>query len=50
MQRGTAVKERLEVFGPLQAGDTVLKRGSEELKDGAKVKAKPFMPDGGAGK
>jgi hypothetical protein len=32
----------------LQEGDTILKRGSEQLKDGAKVKTKPFVPDGGA--
>jgi RND family efflux transporter MFP subunit len=48
VQRGTALKDRVEVFGPLQAGDTVLRRGSEELKDGTKVKPKPYVPDGGA--
>jgi membrane fusion protein (multidrug efflux system) len=37
-----------EVFGPLQAGDTVLKRGLEELKEGAKVNTKTDVPDGGA--
>ncbi|MCU1283097.1 MAG: efflux transporter, family, subunit [bacterium] len=41
VQRGTTLKDRVEVFGPLQAGDTILKRGSEELKGGAKVKTKP---------
>jgi RND family efflux transporter MFP subunit len=40
VQRGTALKDRVEVFGALQAGDTVLKRGSEELKPGAKVSTK----------
>jgi membrane fusion protein, multidrug efflux system len=50
VQRGTALKDRTEVFGPLQAGDTVLKRGSEELKDGTKVKTKLYAPDGGAGR
>jgi len=50
VQRGTALKDRVEVFGALQAGDAVLRRGSEELKDGAKVNAKPFVPDGGAGR
>jgi RND family efflux transporter MFP subunit len=46
VQRGTALKDRVEVFGSLQAGDTILKRGSEELKAGAKVKAR--VGDGGA--
>jgi RND family efflux transporter MFP subunit len=50
VQRGTALKDRVEVFGSLQAGDTVLRRGSEELKDGAKVNAKAYRPDGGAAK
>jgi RND family efflux transporter MFP subunit len=48
VQRGTALKDRVEVVGALQAGDTVLRRGSEELKDGARVKAKPYVADGGA--
>jgi hypothetical protein len=49
VQRGTALKGRVEVFGPLQAGDLVLTRGSEELKDGTKVMTKPYVPDGGTG-
>ncbi len=40
------VAHRVEVFGPLQAGDTVLKRCSEEMKDGTKVKTK--APGGAA--
>jgi RND family efflux transporter MFP subunit len=48
VQRGTALADRVEVVGALQAGDTVLRRGSEEMKDGAKVKAKLWTPDGGA--
>jgi RND family efflux transporter MFP subunit len=47
VQRGTSLKDRVEVFGALQAGDTVLRRGSEELKDGAKVKTRAWAPDGG---
>ena len=46
VQRGTALNDRVEVFGPLQAGDTVLRRGSEEMKDGTKVKVK--LADGAA--
>jgi membrane fusion protein (multidrug efflux system) len=48
VQRGTALKDRVEIFGPLQAGDTVLRRGSEEMKDGTKVKTKAYAPDGSA--
>jgi RND family efflux transporter MFP subunit len=48
VQRATALKDRVEVVGPLQPGDLVLRRGSEEMKDGTKVKAKPHVPDGGA--
>lgn len=48
VQRGTALKDLVEVVGPLQAGDTVLRRGSEELKDGTKVKTKAYVPDGSA--
>jgi RND family efflux transporter MFP subunit len=39
--RGVLVADKVEVFGPLQPGDTVLKRGSEELKTGDKVSPKP---------
>ncbi len=46
VQRGTALKDRVEVFGPLQAGDLVLTRGSEELKDGTKVLTKPYRGTG----
>ncbi|MCA1664738.1 MAG: efflux RND transporter periplasmic adaptor subunit, partial [Myxococcales bacterium] len=48
VQRGSAIEGSVEVIGPLQAGDIVLKRGSEELKDGAKVKSKVYARDGGA--
>ncbi|HEX9103555.1 MAG TPA: efflux RND transporter periplasmic adaptor subunit, partial [Polyangia bacterium] len=48
VQRGAALKDRVELFGALQAGDTILKRGSEELKDGSRVKTKPYVPDPGA--
>jgi RND family efflux transporter MFP subunit len=48
VQRGATVKDRVEVFGALDAGDLIAKRGSEEMKNGTKVTAKPFVPDGGA--
>jgi RND family efflux transporter MFP subunit len=48
VQRGTALKDRVEVFGQLQAGDIIFRRGSEEMKDGAKVKTKAYAPEEGA--
>jgi multidrug efflux pump subunit AcrA (membrane-fusion protein) len=48
VQRGTALKDRVEVFGALQADDVVLRRGSEELKSGARVRTKAYSPDGSA--
>jgi RND family efflux transporter MFP subunit len=39
VQRGVATSDSLEVFGPLHAGDFVLARASEELRDGSKVNA-----------
>lgn len=37
VRRGVVLQDRVEVFGPLKAGELVLARGTEELKDGAKV-------------
>jgi RND family efflux transporter MFP subunit len=48
VQRGATLKDRVEIFGPLQAGDLVLRRGSEEMKPGSKVSAKLYVPDAGA--
>jgi RND family efflux transporter MFP subunit len=45
--RGIALGDKVEVFGALAPGDQVLRRGSEELKDGARVQTKPWTPDGG---
>jgi len=41
LRRGVAVGNLLEVVGPLERGDLVLVRGSEELRDGTRVVAKP---------
>jgi RND family efflux transporter MFP subunit len=48
VRRGATVGERLEVIGPLAAGDLVLKRGSEELPNGTRVTPKRAVPDAGA--
>jgi RND family efflux transporter MFP subunit len=48
VKRGVVLKEKVEVFASgLVEGDLVLKRGSEELKDGAKVQPKTLVVDGG---
>ncbi len=41
LRRGVAMGNLLEVFGPLEKGDLVLVRGSEELRDGTRVVAQP---------
>jgi multidrug efflux pump subunit AcrA (membrane-fusion protein) len=49
VQRGVPVGDTVEVFGPLAAGDQVLKRGSEVMTTGTKVSTKPWTPpDAGA--
>src|SRR5579885_1327500 len=39
VQRGAAMGDLVEVFGPLTAGDNVVARGSEDLAEGAPVAA-----------
>jgi membrane fusion protein (multidrug efflux system) len=41
VSRGAPDGELVEVFGPLEAGDVVVRRGSDELREGARVNAKP---------
>jgi RND family efflux transporter MFP subunit len=51
VQRGSVTPNLAEVFGPLQAGDLVAKRGSEELRPGMRVEthtAPPPAPSGSA--
>lgn len=50
VQRGAVLQDRVEVYGDLSPGDLVLKRGSEELRAGARVDTKPWAPDGGTPK
>lgn len=37
VRRGAVLQDRVEVLGPLQAGDLVLVRGNDELKDGTRI-------------
>jgi RND family efflux transporter MFP subunit len=51
VKRGVVLKDSVEVFAAgLAAGDEVLRRGSEELKDGTKVRSRLAAADGGSGK
>jgi hypothetical protein len=38
--RGPVVGDLVEVYGPLQANDVVVKRGSDELRQGSQLKIK----------
>jgi membrane fusion protein (multidrug efflux system) len=37
--RGARVGDLIEVFGPLRQGDAIVRRGSDELREGVKLKA-----------
>jgi membrane fusion protein (multidrug efflux system) len=39
--RGARVGDLVEVFGPLRQGDSILRRGSDEVREGTKVKVQP---------
>jgi RND family efflux transporter MFP subunit len=47
VRRGSVVGDRIEVIGQLAPGELVLKRGSEELQNGARVSPKRAAADGG---
>ncbi|HEX8795815.1 MAG TPA: efflux RND transporter periplasmic adaptor subunit [Polyangiaceae bacterium] len=48
VQRGATQGDLVEVFGALADGDTVAKRGSEELRDGTRVEVHAPAPAGSA--
>jgi RND family efflux transporter MFP subunit len=37
VRRGTAAGDLVEVYGPLSAGDIILKRGSDEIREGTRL-------------
>jgi rRNA processing protein Gar1 len=37
VSRGARVGDLIEVFGPLKDGDTIVRRGTDELREGTKV-------------
>jgi RND family efflux transporter MFP subunit len=42
--RGARVGDLIEVFGPLRDGDTIMRRGTDEIREGAKVNVQPPKP------
>ena len=47
VQRGAVQGDALEVFGALQEGDLVARRGTEDLRPGARVSFKTFQTTAG---
>jgi len=45
--RGARVGDLVEVFGPLKDGDTIVRRGSDEIRDGSKVNVQVAKPSQG---
>ena len=41
VSRGARVGDLVEVFGALKEGDTIARRGTDELRQGSKVKIQP---------
>jgi len=39
--RGARVGDLIEVFGPLKEGETIVRRGTDEIRDGSKVNVQP---------
>jgi membrane fusion protein, multidrug efflux system len=42
--RGARVGDLIEVFGPLKDGDTIVRRGTDEIHEGSKVNVQPAKP------
>src|SRR5881397_3789050 len=42
--RGARVGDLIEVFGALKEGDTIVRRGTDEIREGAKVNVQPATP------
>jgi len=41
VSRGARVDDLVEVFGALKDGDTIIRRGSDEIRDGSKINVRP---------
>jgi hypothetical protein len=44
VSRGARVGDLVEIFGALNEGDTIVRRGTDEIREGAKVIAQPAKP------
>jgi RND family efflux transporter MFP subunit len=44
VSRGARVGDLIEVFGALKEGDTIVRRGTDEIREGAKVNVPPMKP------
>ena len=44
VSRGARVGELIEVFGALKDGDTIVRRGTDEIREGAKVNIQASKP------
>ncbi len=44
VKKGPAQGDLIEIIGPLKDGDTVLKRGSDEIREGTRVSVHPAAP------
>ena len=42
--RGARVGDLIEVFGALKEGDTIVRRGTDEIREGARVNAQAAKP------
>lgn len=45
VRRGQLMDDKIEVFGDLQAGDTIALKGTDDIPEGTLVKAEPSNPD-----
>jgi membrane fusion protein, multidrug efflux system len=44
VSRGARVGDLIEVFGAIKEGDTIVRRGTDEIREGAKVNVPPMKP------
>jgi len=44
VSRGARVGDLIEVFGALKDGDTIVRRGTDEIREGARVNIQPAKP------
>jgi membrane fusion protein (multidrug efflux system) len=50
VKKGAALGDLIEVYGPLEAGDMLVKRGTEEIRPGARLNGRNGPPPKGSGR